>query len=336
LGAAIEAYGKLVRDACQPTASEWVARRQEGAPIDQNTPVPLSIIIATHSPWPQVEECLASVVDQAHAAGAEIILADGCGRALPEVCPRPYGDIIWLRALGASTFRLRSLALAHARGAIVAVTEDHCHVDAEWCAAILRAHAEHPSAAAVGGAVENGASRHLVDWADFLIANGAFMRPLRHGATERIALQANISYKRHAVPAESFTDLGLMEMLHNQTLLRQGATLIADDRIVVDHVQCLGFPTFCALHFHNGRSIAGFRLTRIGTLERVLRLGGCLVLPPVMLWRTLSPVLEKRRFVGRALASLPLLMCLLLCHATGEFLGYLAGPGDSPRYRHIG
>jgi hypothetical protein len=303
--------------------------------VPNDGPVSLSVIIATNNPWPQVEKSLASLVDQARAVGGEIILADGCGRALPDAA-HPYSDVIWLKAPGSSTFRLRSLAVGRARGEIIAVTEDHCHVHAGWCDGILKAHAEHPSAAAIGGAVENGASHHLVDWAAFLIANSPFMRPLRNGASERIALQANISYKRRAVAADSFPDLGMMEMLHNQTLRRRGDTLVADDRIVVDHVQCHDFPTFCALHFHNGRSIAGFRLTRIGTPERLLRLGGCFVLPPVMLWRTLRPVFEKRRFRSQALASLPFLMSLLLCHAAGEFLGYLAGPGHSPRYRYIG
>lgn len=308
----------------------------ERSRVPNDAPVSLSVIIATNNAWPHVEKSLAALIDQVRAVGGEMILADSSGRALPERPDRAYADVIWLKAPGASTFRLRSLAVARARAEIIAVTEDHCHVHAGWCERILTAHAEYPSAAAIGGAVENGTPHHLVDWAAFLIVNSPFMRPLRSGPSDRIALQANISYKRRSVSADSIGDLGLMEMLHNQTLRRRGDTLVADDRIVVDHVQCLDFSTFCALHFHNGRSIAGFRLTQIGWLERLLRLGGCFVLPPIMLWRTLRPVFEKRRFVGRALASLPFMTALLLCHATGECLGYLAGPGGSPRYRHIG
>ena len=34
---------------------------------------------------------------------------------------------------------------------------------------------------------------------------------------------------------------------------------------------------------------------------------------------------------GGILASVPLLVPLVVCHAAGELVGYLKGPGDSPR-----
>jgi hypothetical protein len=304
--------------------------------MQHDRPLPLTVVIASNHPWPEVEACLASLAAQARAVGAEIILADGCGRALPDCSDRPYPEVIWLKALGASAFGLRALAIAQARGDIIAITENHCHVHPDWCARIIKAHADNPSAVAIGGAIENGATQHLVDWAGYFIANGTFMLPIRNGESERISLQANISYKRRALVRRMSPDLGLMEMLHNQALREQGEKLVADDQIVVDHIQCLSFPTYCALHFHNGRSIAGFRLQRMRATERFLRLGGCFILPPVMLSRLLRTVFAKRRFRDRAVLSLPLLACLLCCHAAGEFLGYIAGPGNSPRYPHIG
>ena len=287
-------------------------------------------------PWPHIEPCLAALVDEARTVGAEIILADGCGRALPEPITPPYGEVIWLKVPGAGAFRLRSLAIARARAGIIAITEDHCVVRPGWCARILQAHAEHPSAAAIGGAVENVSTRHLLDLAGFFIANAPFMLPLRNGESAQISLQANISYKRIAFETANVGDRGLMEMLFNQELRRRAETLVADDRIVVDHGQCLDFPTFCALHFHNGRCIAGFRLERIGVFERIVRLGGCAILPPVMLSRTLWTLVKKHRLGARAIASVPLMIVLLSCHAAGESIGYINGPGDSPRFRHIG
>jgi hypothetical protein len=298
--------------------------------------LPLSVVVATNSPWPHARMCLDALTGQARAVGAEIILADGCGRALPEGGDGAYPELTWLKAPGESAFRLRWLGMARARGEIVAVTEDHCRVRPGWCERIVEAHRDDPSAAAIGGAVENGTAQHLVDWASFFIANGPFMGPIENGEAERISLQANSSYKRRALPREEPANLGVMEMLHNQALRKQGAKLVADDRIVVDHLQCLDLRTFCALHFHNGRSIAGFRLQRMGRAERVLRLGSCLLLPPVMLWRTLTSVLPKRRFRDRVLLGLPAIAWLLCCHAAGELAGYLAGSGNSPRYPHIG
>jgi Glycosyl transferase family 2 len=299
-------------------------------------PTPLSIVVACKAPWPHIEPCLVALLEQSRVIGAEVIVADGCGESLPNPLPPPYADVIHLIENGAGSFRLRSLGFAHARGEIVAVTEDHCVVHAGWCARILQAHAEHPSTAAIGGAVENGTTRHLVDWASFFIANGPFMRPLRSGESAQISLQANISYKRRVLRAVTRSDLGLMEMLFNQELRRRSETLVADDRIVVDHLQCLPPGTFCMLHFHNGRCIAGFRLEQMSAGERLVRLGGCAVLPPYMLFRTLQTVFRKRRLVGRSLVSVPWMIVLLSCHAAGEFLGYITGPGSSPTYEHIG
>ena len=104
----------------------------------------------------------------------------------------------------------------------------------------------------------------------------------------------------------------------------------------MDHVQGLSLGTFCVLHFHNGRSIAGYRLPRMSAFERIVRLGGCAILPPVMLARTLGTVMQKRRLVGLAFACVPLMTLMLCCHAAGECVGYITGPGESPRYKHIG
>jgi hypothetical protein len=95
-------------------------------------------------------------------------------------------------------------------------------------------------------------------------------------------------------------------------------------------VQALAWREHVAAHFHNGRSIAAFRLARMSWPVRAVRALGCLVLPLVMLVRTLRDVGAKRRHTGVLIASVPLMISLLCCHAAGELLGYLAGPGDSP------
>lgn len=120
-------------------------------------------------------------------------------------------------------------------------------------------------------------------------------------------------------------------MLFNRELTARGEKLVADDSLVVYHIQSWGFFGTFAAHFHNGRSIAGFRLRDIGWTERIVRLGGSFILPPVLFWRTLAPITAKRRLLLQALASSPLLALLVCCHSAGEFVGYIAGAGKSPR-----
>jgi hypothetical protein len=295
----------------------------------------LSIVIATHQAWPGVRASLDSVWTQARAVDGEVLIGDSSGDALPSDVADRYPGLCWIVEKDGSSFQLRALAMARARGEIVAITEDHCIAHEEWCDRILRAHAAHPEAGAIGGAVNNATAVHAIDRACFLIANGPFMPPLESGPADRIALQANASYKRRALPAGERSDLGVMEMLHNERLRGRGDTLVADNSIVVDHYQSLGFATTSSLHFHNGRSIAGFRLEHMRAAERWLRLGGCAVLPIVMFWRTMRTALSKRQG-GLASRAAPFVAWLLCCHASGEFVGYLAGAGKSPRFLHIG
>lgn len=291
----------------------------------------LSVILAATHPWPAVEGCLESLYHQAQEVGAEIIVADGDGGALPEARGR-YPEIVHLVEPGASVFQLRAIAATHASGEIVAVTEDHCRVSPDWCVQALDAHRRYPRAAAVGGVVENGAQRRLLDWACFMIPNGPFMRPISNGKARMISLQANISYKRWALEEpDAGNGLGLMEMLHNRKLLAQGHQLVADDRLVVEHVQFVTLRKACALHYHNGRSIAGFRLAKMNLVGRLLRLGSCSVLTFVNLWKTIRPLQAKGQLHGRILAALPWSLMLLCCHTGGEFVGYLSGPGRSPQ-----
>lgn len=291
----------------------------------------LSVVVATGKPWPEVRACLDSLRDQARALDVEILLVDGDGQGLPDAAARAHPNVRRLERIGASVFALRAWGLSEASGDIVAITEDHCRVAPDWCERILQAHREHPEAAAIGGAVENAATEHLVDWANFALVFSPFMSPIRDGASEEIALQANISYKRRVIP-EDMGRLGMMEFLFNRQLRERGETLVADGRIVVHHDQSHGFVGTYATHFHNGRSIAGFRLPNLSGPARMARIGSTALLPPFLLYRTLRNVQRKGRLAGGILASVPLLVPLVVCHAAGELIGYLRGPGDSPRH----
>jgi hypothetical protein len=298
--------------------------------IENPPSLPLTVVIATTKSWPEIKPCLESLHDQARAVGAEILVGDGHGQGLPQDVADRYPAVKWIQRPGGSVFTLRELAMTKASGAIVAITEDHCTVTPGWCERIMKAHCDHPEAAAIGGVVENGATTRLIDWANFLIVFGPFTAPLENGAQKAISLQANISYKRRVVPRR-MSELGMMEFLFNRQLRERGEILLADEKLVVSHNQTFGFWKTFAMHFHNGRSIAGFRLARISRFERMLRIGGCAILPAYLWWVTVGPVIRKRRLLKLAVMSLPLTILVATCHTAGELVGYLAGPGKSPQ-----
>ena len=294
---------------------------------------PLSIVVATTQPWPEARGCLDSIYGQARRVGAEIIIADGSGRGLAD--DTRYPGVKRLEAPGRTVFQLRALGMAASTGEIVAVTEDHCRVAADWCDAILRAHREFPEAAVIGGAVDNGATGCLNDWANFLASNDRFISPLPTGFSRDVATQACISYKRRAMPS-AYPAIGIVESHHKALLAERGEKFVVDGRIAVAHVQSFGFPGGCFMHFHEGRTTAGFHLGRIPPRARLFGIAKCLALPlrvAVATTRiTLRTIRRNPRHLRPVLASFPLVAVFLCCQPAGELLGYLSGPGESPRW----
>lgn len=315
---------QLMKAVAEPTSVRQAVSNDDGVTL------PLSVVIATTRAWPEIEPCFESLHGQAQAVGAEILVGDGHGQGLPPDVADRYPAVKWIKRPGGSVFYLRELAMTKASGAIVAVTEDHCTVTPGWCERMLQAHRDHPEAAAIGGVVENGATTRLIDWSNFLVVFGPFTAPIESGEQPAISLQANISYKRRVVP-RTMSRLGMMEFLFNRQLRERGEILIADEQLIVSHNQTWGFWGTFAAHFHNGRSIAGFRLARISGIERLLRLGGCAILPAYLLWVTIGPVIRKGRLLKPVFMSLPLTILVVTCHAAGECVGYLLGPGNSPQ-----
>jgi len=294
--------------------------------------LPLSIVIGTTEGWPHVRPVLDSIRSDAEQLGAEILIVDGSQRPPPETAD--IGPSVrWLSSPSISVFTLYAEGIRKARGDIVATTEDHAVPRPGWVAAIVRAHSEHPEAAAIGGAIENGSKESLVSWAGYFITQGPHMAPLGDRKVPMTTNEANVSYKRAGI--EDLDDnggLGFMAILHNRRLAERGEILRVDDRMVVDHFEIAGFRDTSVLHFHNGRSISGFRREGGMTREDWVRLAIAPLLPLYRTARTVRVGLRKGRLRRQVLASAPIALWLDYCGAAGHFVGYLRGAGDSPRH----
>ncbi len=277
----------------------------------------LSVVLATTDAWPDLATCLDVLEPQVRATGAELIVGDGDGSALPERYAADPERVVWIRRPGASVFELRALGVAAARGDIIATTEDHCVVAGDWCERILQAHAAVPDVVAVAGAVENGSREHRIDWANYLHTFGAFVPPMDPRQRLRCPVNANISYKRSVFPAGPI-EPGWMELALNPRLFREGRFAF-DDRIVVSHVQSHGFFRTFLAHFDNGRATTG--LHRIGLSRRQA--------PWQVFRNTLRTFDAKPELQPMLRACLPLLAGLSCCHAAGEIAGIVFGPGSS-------
>ena len=159
---------------------------------------PLSVVIGTGEGWPYVRDLVRALRPEIEGVSGELLIVDGSGGAAPPVTDLG-AHVRWLSRDAASVFALYAIGLREARGEVVATTEDHALPRPGWCAAIVAAHAAHPEAAAIGGAIENGSTDALIQWASYFTTQGPHMAPLGDRVVPMTTNEANVSYKRSAV-----------------------------------------------------------------------------------------------------------------------------------------
>jgi hypothetical protein len=289
---------------------------------------PISVTISTVQGWPEIAGNLATAIESVRAVGGEIVLTDGSGNPPPrsdEVGP----GVVWLSYPGESVFQLRDRGYQAARGDIVAITEDHVRVPAGWAQEMLDAHTAHPEATAIGGSVENAATGNAIDWGSFLVVQANVAAPIRSGPAKRLSGAVNVSYKRHAIEdMETYGGLGAMDGLHQRHLAATGAPLLNDDTIRVLHDQSLGFRGTTAIHYNAGRTMSGFRRQHMDAVQW-LRVIGAPIIPLARFARAVA-LLTPRGYGSQIARCGPAMLWLLYSQGVGQFIGYLAGPGDSP------
>jgi hypothetical protein len=286
----------------------------------------LSIVLASSHAWPEAERTLRALLDADSTTDFEVIL---CAGGTPP--PATFGDrrLSVLVAPGESVFALRAQGIERARGEIVAITEDHCIPAPDWAAALVSAHARHPDAVGLSGAVANGATASAWDWANFLMTFAEHMPPLDGAAAKRAPSVANGSFKRAPIDATRPVTPGWVELELMPRLVGAGA-VARDGGPLVTHDQSHGgvWANLVA-HFHNGRASAGLRVERpgVGSVRAEWRRLATL---PWRLTRELQTALAARPpLTGVAARGARLGPLLALAHAAGELVGLLSGPGSS-------
>ncbi|HLH42497.1 MAG TPA: hypothetical protein VKV74_05900 [Bryobacteraceae bacterium] len=279
-----------------------------------------------------LEACLAALVVQKNAPPMEILvpyLPSTAGIA-PLRERYPEARFIEARNLrlyaGASGSRehhdeLRARGLAEARGAIVALIEDHGIAAEDWAAQIVESH--RGEAAAIGGAIENGIDRPL-NWAVFFCDFLRYQPPFPKGDSP-IASDANVSYKRAALESVSSV---WAEVFHessvNSALRRRGERVALDPAVrVFQRRQGLTVASALQERFVWGRSYAATRAGLAPASKRLFWLAFAPALPALMLARMTVMAWKKRRTFKAFLRAFPLTAALTVSWSCGEFTGYL-------------
>jgi hypothetical protein len=296
--------------------------------MDQQRP-DLSLVVTSANGWPPLEECLTAASRQS-GVELEVIVADRCGGDLPAQVRRAFPHVQVLEATPDTTIpELRAMAFRVARGATVAVIEDHVMVPPGWAKSMLDARAA--GALVVGGSVENAATDTWIDEAAFLCEYGHLLPPLPAGPVAGLTGN-NTLYDRELLERyREVTDGGFWENRLHDAMREDGVELVCHPEISVGHKMHYTFGEYMSQRYLFSRAFTGKRMEGVGAAKRYAFGLASFVLPPVLLWRVGRNLWSKQVDRGLALRSMPLIGFFVLAWAFGDAVGSIFGPGDAPQ-----
>jgi hypothetical protein len=281
----------------------------------------LSVVLPVSAAWPAPERALDSILRSAAPVDAEVIVVDGTG-TLPEVVAT---KVRVLTAPSSDPFALRALGVGAARGEVVAVTEDHCVVEPNWCTDIVDVHRSQPHAHVAVGIVLNGSPERRSYRAKFLTTHGHLLRPLDPAELTTLPV-SNFSCKRSLV--EDPIARGWLEQVLMPRAVSEGDVALCD--ATVWHSQPMSLRRSLGEEFHNGRATAGLALQGRPWRERRRYLPSALRLMP----RSLA-ALRAASARGALTHELwrecrPFTFAIFTAASAGQVIGVVWGPGASP------
>jgi glycosyltransferase involved in cell wall biosynthesis len=295
--------------------------------IDPRSPV-LSVVIASIVGAPFIDECLKSLEDQAKRFRAEVIVVVCGPQANADRLRRLFQARVIHRSERATVPELRKIGVEHANGRIIAIIEEHCLAAKDWLERILAAHraGEYD---VVGGPVADNAYRRLRDWVVYFCEYNGYLPPWKEGDTKNLG-SANIAYSRDLLlKYKDLLSAGYWEAGLHPRLLDDGVKFRAVPEMLVYHQGPFQYKYYLGQRYWFSRAFAGCRSRDLPPLKKGAYIIAAPLVPFLLLARMSRRIFEKHCRVEKFALSLPLLIPVLVVYVAGEFVGYLAGPGDA-------
>ena len=296
---------------------------------------PLSVSVIMFSGPAQLDACLDSLHRQTGSVEPEIIVPCDDAAIGPDPLRERYPAVTFLRLPGRRTpAELRTAAVRLSGGRIIALLEDHCVPDADWCSRILAAH-EAPHAG-IGGAVEKGfapgeSRDSALNWAIYLTDYSRYMNPLPAGSAASLT-DCNVSYKRAALDA--IADLWAHEFhenVVNERFRQKGESLWFDPSIIVREFRPMTVSSALRDRFAFGRLFGSTRVESAPVSRRLVYAAASVVMPPILAHRAAGNLRSRNRHREQILRCTPALLFVSSCWMLGEMVGYLTGSPGSLR-----
>lgn len=288
----------------------------------------MSVVIPSVNGPADLLDCLAALAAEAGRVPMEVLVVDRVGRDVRRAVADRHP---WVRLIdappGTTIPDLRARGFAAASADVVGVLEDHVHVPPGWAERMLEA--QRRGETVVGGAVENGATGRLVDWAAFLCEYSHLLPPLSAGPVASLTGN-NTTYRRDLLERfrQAATSGRWEDYLHD-VMRRHGVRLYRRPDIVVRHTKHYSVREYTVQRYLYARSYAA---ARVGTRSLIYRLAygaAALALPPVLLARIVRQTWARPAYRGVLGRTLPLLAIFVCVWAAGEAAGAWFGDGGA-------
>ena len=298
----------------------------------------MSVVVASFRPRPILEECLESLLPQCVGPDVELIVARA-GEA-PEMAElaRKYPAIRLVPLpIGSDLPRLRGAGLQMAAGRMAALTEDHCVAARDWVETLSR-YVDGPLDV-VGGGMDNARQDRALDWGAFFSEYGFYgsvgPRSAPQNGTTLLLTCANVAYSRRILPdVAAWMQNGDWENVVHDRLRMHGATMAFEPAARVGQNLRYSFVSFCVERYAHGHQYARARLVESPGMNRFVRAGATILLPPLLTWRVARISAGSPARAREFARALPFTMAFLSAWAAGEAAGYLRGPLHAPARDH--
>jgi hypothetical protein len=290
--------------------------------------IELTVVVPSVNGWLDLEGCLAALAAERETIRLEVVVVDRCGEAVRE---RVRSRFPWVRLIeagrGTTIPELRAMAFAEARGASVAVIEDHVLVPAGWGRQLLSL--QRAGEDVVGGALENAATGSVVDWAAFLCEYSHLLPPLPEGPVTSLPGN-NTVYRRDLL--EKYREVageGRWEDYLHRCMLEDGIVLYSRPAVRVRHKKHYTVTEYLSQRYLYSRSFAAMRLMGKSLAQKIGYGFAAFGLPPLLLLRIVRTVWRKKTHRLELVKSLPLIAVFVGAAGWGEVVGAWMGPGDA-------
>jgi hypothetical protein len=123
-----------------------------------------------------------------------------------------------------------------------------------------------------------------------------------------------------------------VEAVVQREIVQAGHRMLLEPGAKTSHLNFSRLSSSIGLRFNAGRSFAAHRTMGWPTRRRAMYVAGGLLIPLVRLVRISRMLRTSREYSWLFPRILPALCTMLLADGLGELTGYLAGPGDAPRF----